>query len=62
MKDYWGTMLIGILLGVSVTLLYTGNEKELRRAKRKMRAKSRSAMDFVTNVSQEAGDIIREQE
>lgn len=62
MKDYWGTMLIGILLGVSVTLLWTGNEKELRRAKRKMRAKSRNAMDFVTNVSQEAGDIIREQE
>lgn len=61
MKNYWSTMFVGFLLGVSVTMLCTSKEKKLTRARRKVKARSKKAMNFVKDISQETGTLIGEQ-
>jgi hypothetical protein len=46
----WSAMLMGVALGVAATLYYLNNESQVKQKTRQIKARSRRAMDMVSNI------------
>ena len=59
MKDMFGAVLLGAIIGAAATMFYLNNEKELCNASRNLRENGKQAINFLTNLGQDIEESVR---
>lgn len=62
MRDSFGTFFMGAMLGAAAAVYYMNHEHQVHSTGRKMKAKSRKAVNFLNNMGQEMEHTVRKQE
>jgi len=58
-RDFLGAVFMGAALGVAATMFYVNNEQDVRRGSRRIKARSKNAVNFVTNLGDEVNEMIK---
>ncbi len=61
MKDMFSAVLLGAVIGAAAAMFYLENENELSSAARHLKASSRDAINFLSNMSQDIDHSVRKQ-
>ncbi len=54
----WSAMLMGVVLGVAGTWYYLNNEGKVNQQTRRIKARTRRAMDMVSNIGSSAEEML----
>lgn len=55
----WSAMLMGVVLGVAGTWYYLNNEGQVNQQTRRIKARSRRAVDMVNNIGSSAEEMLK---
>ncbi|NLB51944.1 MAG: hypothetical protein GX808_03290 [Syntrophomonadaceae bacterium] len=57
MNNYWSALMTGALIGAAATYLYMHNDDKLTTATRRIKAKSKGALNRIMDMGQEAEEL-----
>ncbi len=62
MRDFYGTFFMGAMLGAAAAVYYMHHESQVQNTGRRMKAKSKKAVNFLNNMGQDMENAVRRQE
>ncbi len=61
MRDMFGAVLLGAVIGAAATMFYLNNEKELCSAGRNLKENGKQAISFLSNLGQDIEEFGKRQ-